>query len=316
MTASLKVQHLYVSAHRVHDAVTVDLVKDVSFTVDSGEAVGLLGASGGGKTVTCLSVARLLPAGVQAQGEISWGATSLLALNDAAMAQLRGVELAMVFQEPSAALNPLLTVGEQVTEAACARRGLPYEDARAMAVEMLEAMGVGDAQKALNAFPHQWSQGMRARALLTAALLVRPKLLIADEPTSALDSTAVFRVLEQLQKAQAQDGMGLLLVSHDWHAVRQTCQRVYVMFAGRIVESGPAADVLEKPLHPYTARLKTEAQRQWQTPVKAGALSETVGGCPYRAHCPKASDRCAETMPALETVALKRQVACFHPETL
>ncbi|MBX7116541.1 MAG: ABC transporter ATP-binding protein [Myxococcaceae bacterium] len=315
MTALLKVQHLYVSAHRARDAVTVDLVKDVNFTVDSGEAVGLLGASGGGKTLTCLSVARLLPFGVQAQGEISLGSTSLLPLNDTAMAQLRGVELSMVFQEPSAALNPLLTVGEQVTDAACARRGLSYDDARALAAETLGAMGVVGAQKALSAFPHQWSQGMRARALLTAALLVRPLLLLADEPTSALDAAAVGRVLEVLKKAQAQDGMGLLLVSHDWLAVRQTCQRVYVMFAGRIVESGPAAQVLEKPRHPYTARLKVEAQRRWQSPVKTGALSETLAGCPYRGHCSKASERCSE-MPTLETVGPGHQVACFHGETL
>lgn len=313
MTASLKVQHLYVSAQRANDAATLDVVKDVSFFIEPAETVGLLGASGGGKTLTCLSVMRLLPGGLKAQGEVSWRGTSLLNLSDEAMAQLRGVELSMVFQEPKHALNPVLTVGEQVVEAAVARRGLGTVDALELAAVMLEGMGIAEARARLREFPHQWSQGMRARALLAAALLVKPKLLIADEPTSALDSTAVGQVLDALANAQAKDAMAMLLVTHEWAVVLRTCQRVYVIFDGRIVESGPAVDVLTTPLHPYTAQLKKDAARAWNVASRI-ALPASGGGCPYRGHCSKASAQCDEAMPPLEAAGPGRQVACFHPE--
>jgi oligopeptide/dipeptide ABC transporter ATP-binding protein len=312
VTASLKVQHLYVSAQRANDAATVDVVKDLSLFVEPGEAVGLLGASGGGKSVTCLSVMRLLPVGLKAQGTVSWRGTSLLNLSDEAMAQLRGVELAMVFQEPKHSLNPLLMVGAQVIEAAIARRGLGHADAVELAVAMLEAMGIAEVRARLKEFPHQWSQGMRARASLAAALLVKPKLLIADEPTSALDSTAVWRVLDVLGNARTKDGMALLLVSHQWGVLMRTCQRVYVIFDGRVVESGPAEDVLSRPRHPYTAQLKKDALRIWNIP--APTVVPAQGGCAYRGQCPKASALCAEAVPALEAAGERRSVACYHPK--
>lgn len=304
--------HLYVSGQHGGQEATVDLVKDVSLKVEPGESVGLLGASGAGKTLTSLSVMRLLPPELKAQGEITWDRTSLLSVSHEAMAALRGVDLAMTVQEPRAALNPLLTVGAQVVEAACARRSLPPADALDLATKMLDALGISDASKRLKEYPHQWSQGMRARALLCAALLVRPRLLIADEPTSALDASSVQKVLAVLEEARSKHAMGVLLVTHDWGVALTVCQRVYVMLDGRVVEAGPAHAVLRQPRHPYTAQLRADALRNFKRPARSLELSST--GCPYRPNCGKATPQCAETMPALEAGGDRRQVACYHPE--
>jgi microcin C transport system ATP-binding protein len=232
-------------------------VKGVSFSISKGETVAIVGESGSGKSVTALSVLRLLPypAAAHPKGEIRFKGRDLLALNEAGMRKVRGDDITMVFQEPMTSLNPLHTIERQVSEVLKVHRGMSDKAARARTLELLEAVGIREAEKRLDAYPHQLSGGQRQRVMIALALANEPDLLIADEPTTALDVTVQAQILKLLKELQARFGMAMLFITHDLGIVRRIADRVCVMTEGEIVEQGPTGEIFARPKHPYTRKL-------------------------------------------------------------
>src|SRR5579872_4894370 len=231
------------------------VVRGVSFEIAAGEAFGLVGESGSGKSLTCRAILRLLPRGASAAGRVTYGARSLLELGDAEMQALRGSTIAMIFQDPMTALNPVLRVGDAIAQVIRSHEGLGARAARTRAIEMMERVGIRDAARRAAAYPHEFSGGMRQRIHIAMALAARPTLLLADEPTTALDVIVQAEILRLLDDLRREQGMSLLLVSHDLSVVAGMCSRVGVMYAGELVEEGPAVEVLQRPRHPYTRGL-------------------------------------------------------------
>ena len=231
------------------------VVRNVSFSIAPGEALGLVGESGSGKSLTCRSILRLMPRGAAISGRITYGGRDLLALDDGEMQALRGSSIAMVFQDPLTALNPVLRVGDSIAQVIQAHGGLGRRAARLRAIDMMERVGIRDAGRRAAAYPHEFSGGMRQRIHIAMALAARPTLLLADEPTTALDVVVQAEILRLLDDLRRQDGMSLLLVSHDFRVVAGLCDRVGVMYAGELVEVGATPTVLRRPEHPYTIGL-------------------------------------------------------------
>ena len=297
----------------------VRAVDGVSFHVDKGETVALVGESGCGKSVTALSILRLVqaPAGRIAAGRIVFEGTELTALPEAEMRKVRGARIAMIFQEPMTSLNPVLTVGFQVAEAVQLHRGLSRREAWSEAVKMLDLVEIPDPAERANAYPHQLSGGMRQRVMIAMALSCGPELLIADEPTTALDVTIQAQILELLDGLRSRLGMSLLLITHDLGVVAERADRVLVMYAGRVVEEGPVAEVFATPRHPYTRGLLRSVPRLGRPHSKletiAGSvprLTELPSGCRFRNRCELAEASCADIDPLLEPFAEGRSAAC------
>jgi oligopeptide/dipeptide ABC transporter ATP-binding protein len=290
----------------------------VTFDVLEGETLALVGESGSGKTVTALSILRLLdPPGFVAAGEALWRGRDLLALGTGEMRGVRGREIAMVFQDPLAALNPVITAGRQVEEAVLAHERLSRSAARERSAGLLEEVGIPRARA--TAFPHQLSGGMRQRVLLAMALASRPRLLIADEPTTALDVTVQAQILRLLREVQRSRGMSVLLITHDMGVVAELADRVAVMYAGRIVETGPAAAVFDSPRHPYTAALFDAMPRPGASrgplraiPGEAPSPSRWPAGCRFHPRCGMSIPACASGPPPLEPVGQGRTSACIR----
>ncbi|WAC73900.1 ABC transporter ATP-binding protein [Roseateles sp. SL47] len=280
-------------------------LRGLDLTLDRGESLALIGESGSGKTLTALALMGLLPEGAQVAGEIELDGQPLLPLDEPAWCALRGRRLAMVFQEPLTALNPLQTVLAQVMEPLRLHRLRPDRtSARHRALESLVRVGLDDHQA--HAYPHQLSGGQRQRALIAMALAGEPDLLIADEPTTALDAVLRVQVLELLESLVAERGMGLLLISHDLALTARRVQRLAVLYGGRLMEQGDAAELLARPLHPYTqalwaARPRLGAGRDQPLHPLPGAvpgLAQLGPGCPFHPRCPLAQPRCAREAPA------------------
>jgi ABC-type dipeptide/oligopeptide/nickel transport system ATPase component len=232
------------------------VVTDVSFTLGAGETLGLVGESGSGKSVTALSIMRLLePPGRIERGEIWFRGTDLLQLPEGDMRKVRGAGIGFIFQEPMSALNPVFSVGDQIAEAIVIQRGATWRDARAQAVELLEAVRITDPSRRARQYPHQLSGGMRQRVMIAVALACRPPLVIADEPTTALDVTIQAEILDLLRELRDRYRLALLLITHDLGVIAEMADTVAVMYAGRIVEHAPVRDVFKRPVHPYTRRL-------------------------------------------------------------
>ncbi|MCB2004470.1 MAG: ABC transporter ATP-binding protein, partial [Rhodoferax sp.] len=246
--ALLSVEHLRVAFDG--NQVAVD---DVSFTLAPGETLGIVGESGSGKSLTALSMLGLAPGTVS--GHVTYGGRDLLALSESALNAVRGREIAMIFQEPMTALNPVFTVGRQIAESLQVHLGLDTAAARVRCVELLRQVGIADPQARLDRYPHELSGGMRQRVMIAIALACNPKLLIADEPTTALDVTIQAQILALLRELQTRLGMALVLITHDLGVVAQTVDRVLVMYGGRIVEQGPVQTLFDAPAHPYTRLL-------------------------------------------------------------
>ncbi|MFI0467344.1 ABC transporter ATP-binding protein [Saccharopolyspora sp. 5N102] len=312
----LEVEHLNISFLGRKSRTTA--VRDVSFDVGAGEIVGMAGESGSGKSLTALAVMGLLPTPPAAvDGRIRFAGTDLLRLSQPERQRLRGSELGMVFQEPMSALDPVFTVGHQLTECLLAHRGMGKRAARTAAVEMLEAVGIPLPEQRFGEYPHQLSGGMRQRVMIAIALICRPRLLIADEPTTAVDVTIQAQILELLRDLTRQHGTAVLFITHDLGVVAELCDRMVTLYAGETVESGPVSDVLGAPRHPYTSRLLQAIPRIEARHAELKAIPGRVPppdapppGCVFHPRCGFTTDDCRDHRPELLPVAGARTVRC------
>jgi peptide/nickel transport system ATP-binding protein len=296
-------------------------VDGVSFDIRPGEHVGLVGESGSGKSVTSLAVMGLLPRrGVRVSGEVRYGDVDLLTLSRNEMAQLRGRDIAMVFQDPMTSLNPVVTVGVQIAEVISRHNDVSRKEARNRAGDLLRKVGIPDPVRRLKEYPHQLSGGMRQRVLIAIALACEPRLLIADEPTTALDVTIQAQVLEVLKELVADTGAALLMITHDLGVVAGLCDRVNVMYAGRIVESTTRDVLFDQPRHPYTGGLlgsipRLDSPRGEPLTAIPGSPTNVLPwtqGCAFAPRCPNVLDRCTTETPELTDEGV-RHVRCHNP---
>jgi peptide/nickel transport system ATP-binding protein len=298
----------------------VPVLRHVSFDVDAGQTVGLIGESGCGKSMTALAVMGLLPEGAQVSGSIRLDQQELVGLNESAWCQWRGRRMAMVFQEPMTALNPLHTVGHQIAEGLRLHHRLDAASARRRALELLERVQLPQASRRLDAYPHQLSGGQRQRVVIATALACAPQLLIADEPTTALDVTIQKEVLDLICELVAQESMGLLLISHDLGVMAQTVRHMLVMYAGEVVERGPTPAVFERLAHPYTrglfaARPRLGLPRGTRLHTIAGRvpdLADLPSGCAFEPRCPYAEPRCRLEHPPLRQARPEHEARCVR----
>jgi oligopeptide transport system ATP-binding protein len=304
-------------------AGVVRAVDGVSYSVDPGETVAVVGESGSGKSVGALSILRLIPdpPGRIVGGEVLFGGRDLTKLSDAEMREVRGGEIGMVFQEPMTSLNPVLSIGRQITETIEQHRGSDRAAAQKRAVELLSLVGIAEPQRRLKQYPHQLSGGMRQRVMIAIALACDPKLIIADEPTTALDVTIQAQILELMQQLTQRLGVALIVITHNLGIVARYAHRVNVMYAGRIVESGSAAAIYHTPRHPYTMALlksvpRLDRPRQARLDPIEGQppdLTRLDRGCAFRPRCRFAIDACSASMPRLEPIGAPGQLAaCFR----
>ena len=315
----LSVRHL-VTRFRT-DRGQITAVNDVSFEVAAGETVAIVGESGSGKSVTALSILRLIadPPGHIESGEILFDGQDLLKMSDVEMRTVRGNRIAMIFQEPMSSLNPSLTVGMQIGEPVHLHRRAPWRMALEKARELLGLVRMSDAASRVNAYPHQFSGGMRQRAMIAMALACEPQLIIADEPTTALDVTVQAQILDLLKDLAERTGSALVLITHDLGVVARYADRVVVMYAGRVVESAPAAELYAHPRHPYTQGLMASVPRlDGDTNVRLVPiegqppdLARIPDGCAFAPRCKHATDTCRQVPPALRDIEPGHQMACI-----
>ncbi|MBV7484738.1 ABC transporter ATP-binding protein [Bordetella sp. BOR01] len=300
---------------------TVRSVDGVSYRVDAGHTLGVVGESGCGKSVTALSILRLVPTppGRYAGGQVRYRGTNLLDLTEKRMRQIRGNRISMIFQEPMTSLNPVLTVGRQIAETVMVHQGASRRDAYRRAEEMLRLVQIAEPQRRVHEYPHQLSGGMRQRVMIALALACNPEVLIADEPTTALDVTIQAQIIDLLRTLQRQLGMGIVMITHDLGVVAECCDRVVVMYAGRKVEEAPVAELFDHPLHPYTRALmasmpsmNTSAERLAEIPGMVPASSELGHGCSFAPRCAYATERCRQEIPGLDAHGDDHVVACFE----
>ena len=304
----------------------VRAVDGVSWDVRKGETVALVGESGCGKSVSALSVMRLVsaPAGRIVGGEIIFKGRNLLALSEEEMRRVRGREIGMIFQEPMTSLNPVLTIGRQLTETVETHLGMTSAQAQARAVELLSLVGIPDGARRLRQFPHQFSGGMRQRIMIAMALACDPALVLADEPTTALDVTIQAQILELMKSLSRRLGVAIMMITHNLGVVARYADRVNVMYAGKIVERATAREIYANPRHPYTLGLLRSVPRLDEPrraklqpiPGQPPDLSRLPAGCSFAPRCAYATDRCRQEEPALEPVAADHLSACWLAKDL
>ena len=308
--------YFYVDGNELH------AVDGISYDVKKGECVAIVGESASGKSVSSLSIMRLVayPPGVIAGGEVIFDGTDLLKLSENQMRAIRGNRISMVFQEPGTSLNPVLTVGRQLTEGIRMHRGISKQEANREAVELMSLVGIPNPEQRMKDYPYQFSGGMQQRIMIAMAMMCRPDLLIADEPTTALDVTVQAQVLDVLGNLRRQFGTAVIIITHNLGVVARYADRVNVMYAGRIMESGSAEDIFERPAHPYTRGLLNAVPR-----LDLPADQELIGipgnppqlaelkydSCPFAARCQEVCEVCFNTRPAPVTVGEGHTVSCF-----
>ena len=303
-------------------AGTVKAVDGISYTVDEGETVALVGESGCGKSVSALSILRLIPwpPGKIVEGNIKFDGKDLLSLSEEEIRDIRGKDISMVFQEPMTSLNPVLSIHRQLTEPLVSHFGTSDQDATKKALELLDMVGISDPERRLVQYPHHLSGGMRQRVMIAMALSCEPKLIIADEPTTALDVTIQAQILELMKDLTKSMGVSLIIITHNLGVVARYADRVNVMYAGKIIETGTAKDIYHNPKHPYTLALLKSIPRMDQPrqakldPVEGQPpdLTQLDDGCSFRPRCRFAVDRCAGSFPDLERVSDSHSTACFE----
>lgn len=315
----LEIADLGVAFHG--DGAPVQALSGVSVTLDPGQVLCIIGESGSGKSVTLRAMMRLLPERrARISGRIAFAGRDVLAMRDGELRAMRGREMAMIFQEPMTALDPVYTIGEQIGETVRRHLGGTRAAARARALEMLERVGVPSAARRLDAYPHELSGGLRQRAMIALALSCGPQLLLADEPTTALDATVQIQVLLLLRRLQAELGMGIVFVTHDLGVAAEIADRVAVMYAGRIVEEGSVGDVLRRPMHPYTAGLLASSVEHVAPGAEIAAipgappdLRALPPGCSFAPRCRHAMPACDAAVPAALHPAPGRMARCIAP---
>ncbi|MDH7499153.1 MAG: ABC transporter ATP-binding protein [candidate division NC10 bacterium] len=306
-------------------AGTVRAVEGVSFSLSPGEILGLVGESGCGKTVTALSIMRLLPdrAGVKVAGEILFAGRNLLSLSPEEMLQVRGKEISMIFQEPTSSLNPVFTIESQISEVLRVHEGIRQSEARTRSLEMLKLVRLSDVDRVMAEYPHRLSGGMCQRVMIAMALACNPRVLIADEPTTALDVTIQAQILDLLERLKEELKMAILLITHDLGIIAQVAQRVLVIYAGRVMEEASTAQLFASPSHPYTEGLLRSIPPMRHTRARPGHLCAIAGmvpnllslpkGCKFHPRCPKAQEICKGKEPDLEPIGEGRRVRCYFP---
>ena len=299
----------------------VRAVDGVSLQLGNGEVLGIVGESGSGKTVTSRALLRLLPARRARipAGSVKYNGVDLLSLGETEMHAIRGRQIGMIFQNPMTHLDPVMTIGNQIAEPLRAHEGLGRKEALERAVDLLRQVGIPDPALRVSSYPHEFSGGMRQRVLIAAALACHPKILIADEPTTALDVTVQAQILRLLLDLRDNSGLSLILITHDLGVVAQTCDTVAVMYAGRIVERAAKADLLQRPLHPYTKGLigsqpgaAPPRQELPSIPGQPPSFTELPAGCRFHPRCGYAEDACRAAPPPLVEVAERRDSACLR----
>lgn len=318
MDSLLKVEGLQVQFQTKKGVNTS--VDGVSFSIGKGEILGIVGESGCGKSVTSLSILQLLGTNAKiSQGSIKLSGRELLGLSEEEMCKIRGNEIAMIFQDPMTALNPTLTIGEQLIEPLVIHQGYSKADARKEAVEVLKKVGIAAPEKRMKEYPHQLSGGMRQRVMIAMAVSCAPKLLIADEPTTALDVTIQAQILELMKELQKKTKMGIIFITHNLGVVADICDKVSVMYAGKIVEQGPVDDIFYAPAHPYTMGLLRSMPRvdaesyERLIPIEGTPVDmlNPPEGCPFAPRCEKCMKICLKKMPPYVEVGENHRSACW-----
>jgi len=318
----LELEDLRVHFH-TQDGV-VKAVDGVSFSLNAGETLGVVGESGSGKSVTALSILGLvpMPPGQIAGGDIRFKGQSLIGMKDKDLRQIRGNHIAMIFQDPLSALNPVYKVGKQVAEGLRIHRGYNKQQANARAIELLDMVGIPNPEQRVREYPHQFSGGMRQRAMIAMALACEPEILIADEPTTALDVTIQAQIIELMQRMQHDLGTAIIMITHDLGVVADVADRILVMYAGKPVEYGTADQIFYEPLHPYTWGLMRSIPKRTidddkpLTPIKGNppSLINLPPGCAFSERCPYATDRCREQEPSIKLISDEHFSACFYSD--
>ena len=309
------------------DEGVAQAVDGVSYSIQPGETLGVVGESGSGKSVTALSVLRLIemPPGRFEGGSVRFKGEELLDATDQRMREIRGNDIAMIFQEPMTALNPVYTVGDQIMEAVRLHRGIDAKAARKHAIDMLAKVGIPAPARRVDEYPHQLSGGMRQRVMIAIAMSCDPDLLIADEPTTALDVTIQAQILDLIADLQRAAGMSVLLITHDLGVVAEVAHNVAVMYAGRVVEYAPAEELFRRPRHPYTIGLlqslpdlAASGERLTAIPGIVPSATRFPSGCRFRTRCPLATELCGQEVPVLEVIdsnsGAMHTAACHHLE--
>jgi oligopeptide transport system ATP-binding protein len=319
MTALLEVEDLEVRFH-TQDGI-VRAVNGISYTVDPRETLGIVGESGSGKSVGVLSLMGLIPIppGEIRSGSALFEGVDLLAMENDEIRSIRGNEIAMIFQDPMTCLNPVLTIGSQITESLTLHLGLNNNQAEARAIELLEMVGIPSAAARIDNYPHQFSGGMRQRAMIAMGLSCNPKLLIADEPTTALDVTIQAQIVRLVKQLRDEFGMTIIWITHDLGVVAGLADKVIVMYAGRIVEEAPIVELYQDPRHPYTLGLlgslpRLDADRPETLASIDGLPPDLIqypSGCPFYARCSYRIDKCLQAPPAIETLSPNHKAACY-----
>ncbi|WP_067619276.1 ABC transporter ATP-binding protein [Alicyclobacillus acidiphilus] len=316
MSNVLEVNHLQIQfkiGERYHEAV-----QDVSFSIRQGETLGLVGESGCGKSVTSLSIMRLLAKGTKISGEVKYGDRDLLKLSESQMRKIRGNEIGMIFQEPMTSLNPVHRIGRQIVESLLLHRGLTGKRAADTAIEMLARVGIPRPEQIAQEYPHQLSGGMRQRVMIAIAMACNPGLLIADEPTTALDVTIQAQILDLMRNLASEHRTSILLITHDLGVVAEMCDRVAVMYAGKIVEQGTVRQIFHNPQHPYTKGLlnsipKITGERKRLQPIEGNvpSLRNMPQGCRFAPRCPHALDKCRVSAPEFFEIEEEHKSQCW-----
>jgi oligopeptide transport system ATP-binding protein len=319
MSALLRVENLSTYFHT--RAGVIRAVDGISFSINPGETLGIVGESGSGKSVSCLSLLRLIlsPPGRIESGCADFGGVDLLDCGMRELQAIRGNRIAMIFQDPMTSLNPYMRIGDQVMEPLAIHEKISHKDAWQRGVAALHEVGIQDPERAMRSYPHEFSGGMRQRVMVAAALITKPALLIADEPTTALDVTVQAQILELIRKMQRDLGTAVILITHDIGVVSGFCDRVLVMYAGRIVESASTAQIFCEPKHPYNQALQKsipalqqKGERLYTIPGSPPDLSKPISGCPFAPRCEFAQEKCVTSAIALKEIAPDHSSACLR----